>query len=110
MKRVKTAYLKNNLSRCISYVRAGGDLIVLDRDTPVARVVPFGPLEPAGTSGAAAEAKKTDDYWTEARLTEMERRGVLRRANPPASVAWARELRPLKLPPGAPSVVDLLKE
>ena len=41
MKRVKIADLKNSLSRHLEHVRAGGDIVVLDRDTPIARVVPF---------------------------------------------------------------------
>jgi len=113
VKRVKIAYFKNNLSRCISYVRDGGDLIVLDRDTPVARVVPFAPRKTADGLEAAGNKRTKDmkdDYWTEERLTEMERRGILKRAQPRNNTAWVRDLRPVKLPPGAPSVVDLLLE
>jgi antitoxin (DNA-binding transcriptional repressor) of toxin-antitoxin stability system len=41
MTRVGTAELKANLSKHLRAVRAGETLIVLDRQTPVARVIPF---------------------------------------------------------------------
>ena len=47
MKRVKIAELKAGLSEHLRSVRKGRTLIVLDRDTPVARIVPYAaePLE-----------------------------------------------------------------
>ncbi|MGE0441945.1 MAG: type II toxin-antitoxin system Phd/YefM family antitoxin [Gemmatimonadales bacterium] len=41
MKRVRIAELKARLSEHLRYVRRGHVLTVLDRDTPVARLVPF---------------------------------------------------------------------
>lgn len=41
MKAVKIADLKSRLSQHIRHVRAGGVLTVLDRNTPVARLVPI---------------------------------------------------------------------
>ena len=41
MKAVKIADLKSHLSRHLRDVRAGGTLTILDRDTPVARLVPI---------------------------------------------------------------------
>jgi len=41
MKAVKIADLKSHLSRHLRDVRAGRTLTVLDRDTPVARLVPI---------------------------------------------------------------------
>jgi antitoxin (DNA-binding transcriptional repressor) of toxin-antitoxin stability system len=41
MKAVRIADLKRHLSRHLRDVRAGGTLTVLDRDTPVARLVPI---------------------------------------------------------------------
>ena len=49
MKQAKIANLKNNLSRYLDHVRRGGSVIVLDRDRPVARLVP---LPHEGASGA----------------------------------------------------------
>ena len=41
MKKAKIAELRNHLSRYLEYVRAGGSVLVLDRDRPVARVIPL---------------------------------------------------------------------
>jgi prevent-host-death family protein len=47
MKTVRIADLKARLSEHLRSVREGGTLTVLDRDTPVARIVPYAaqPLE-----------------------------------------------------------------
>jgi prevent-host-death family protein len=46
--RVKTAALKNNLSRYLRHVReTGEEIIVCDRDTPIARIVSAQPVEVA---------------------------------------------------------------
>jgi antitoxin (DNA-binding transcriptional repressor) of toxin-antitoxin stability system len=105
MKQVKIADLKNNLSRHLAHVRAGGDLIVLDREMPIARVVPFSVATPAGRAG-----RPQDAYWSPERLTDLERRGIVSRPAPAARAAWPDALRPVKLPKGSPSVVDLLLE
>jgi prevent-host-death family protein len=41
MSTVRIADLKAHLSQHLRKVRAGGTLTVLDRDTPVARIVPY---------------------------------------------------------------------
>jgi prevent-host-death family protein len=41
VKSAKIAELKNNLSRYLDYVKAGGAVMVLDRDRPVAQIVPL---------------------------------------------------------------------
>ncbi len=46
MKRVKIAELKARLSEHLRYVRRGHTLTVLDRDTPIARLVPHEATEP----------------------------------------------------------------
>lgn len=58
MKRVGVAELKSRLSEYLRYVRRGETLTVLDRDTPIARVVPYDAPQPlqirlplAGTDG-----------------------------------------------------------
>jgi prevent-host-death family protein len=66
MKLAKIAELKNNLSRYLDHVRAGGTVTVLDRDEPIAQIVP---LRRAGR-------RKGDD---EDRLAELERKGLIRR-------------------------------
>ena len=66
MKRARIADLKNNLSRYLDHVRAGGTVMVLDRDQPVAQIVPL--LHGARTSGRRED-----------RLARLERRGFVRR-------------------------------
>lgn len=46
MKRVGVAELKSRLSEYLRYVRRGESLTVLDRDTPVARMVPYDAVQP----------------------------------------------------------------
>ena len=72
MKRVKIADLKNNLSRHLVYVRDGGAVVVLDRETPIARILPFVPADAPGRPAGSGR----DEYWTDERLAELERQGV----------------------------------
>jgi antitoxin (DNA-binding transcriptional repressor) of toxin-antitoxin stability system len=67
MKSAKIAELKNNLSRYLDYVKAGGTVMVLERDRPVAQIVSL--------SRSGARHVGSDD----ARLIRLERRGVIRR-------------------------------
>lgn len=65
MKIVRVGEAKNNLSRHLAYVRRGGRVRIMDRNTPVADLVP---VEPAvDGSGDAAE------------IQSLEKRGVARR-------------------------------
>ena len=66
MKYAKIGELRDGLSRFIDQVRDGGEVLVLDRDRPVARIVPAGAEHAA--SGSDSE-----------RLLDLERRGLLRR-------------------------------
>ncbi len=61
MKKAKIGELKNNLSRYLDYVRGGGSVLVLDRDQPVAQIIP--------SRGAGRDE----------RLARLERRGLIRR-------------------------------
>jgi prevent-host-death family protein len=65
MKYAKIGELRDRLSRYIDQVREGGEVLVLDRDRPVARLVPAG-----GASAAPAGDAE--------RLLDLERRGLLR--------------------------------
>ena len=40
MKKAKIGELRNGLSRYLDHVRAGGSVVVYDRDTPIAEIVP----------------------------------------------------------------------
>ena len=62
MKKAKIGELRNNLSRYLEHVRGGGEVLVLDRDRPVARIV------------AVATGRPIDD----GRLARLERRGLVR--------------------------------
>ncbi len=83
MTRAKIGQLKNHLSRYLELVRAGGEVLVLDRDRPIARIVPLGQTPARG---------EPDDE----RLERLERRGLVRRGSgklPP----WFGKRRPLRV-------------
>ncbi len=65
MKEAKISEIKNNLSRYLSLVRHGEVVRILDRERPIAHIVPIGEAA-AGTTGEEA-------------LAEMERKGLVRR-------------------------------
>ncbi len=80
MIRVTVSEAKNGLSAYLRRVRAGETVLVLDRTTPVARIVPVG--RGADSTGGTNEA---DD---DARIARLERAGILlrRRAESPLTV------------------------
>ena len=84
MKKAKIAHLKNNLSRYLEHVRGGGSVLVLDRDQPVARLIP---LSQSGAGGAAD------------RLARLERQGLIRRGAG-RRPAWRPTRKPARLPGG----------
>src|SRR5262245_44288402 len=90
---VKISELKSRLSEYLRRVRAGEVLLVCDRDQVVARI------EPAGGMGAGAG---DDARW----LSELERRGTIRRASVSLPRAWLAR-RPTV---GADVVAALLAE
>ena len=65
MKYVKIAEAKAHLSKHLGYVKRGGRIRILDRDNPVADIVPI-----------VADGEGDDD---EALLSQLERNGVLTR-------------------------------
>jgi antitoxin (DNA-binding transcriptional repressor) of toxin-antitoxin stability system len=105
MRRAKTADLKNNLSRYLSYVKAGGEVIVLDRDRPIARLLPFVPDDSKASPG-----KDRGDAVPRARLVDLERQGVIARGKPEGVRDWLKNYRPVKLPRETGSVLDALLE
>jgi prevent-host-death family protein len=68
VKQVKISEAKNNLSRYLKYVARGGCVRILDRDVPVADLVP---IEPTATAD--------DDDRV---LADLARRGLIRRGEP----------------------------
>lgn len=59
MKSVNIADLKNQLSRYLKEVKAGGEILVRDRDAPIARIVPldYGPHRDDELVALAARGK-----------------------------------------------------
>jgi len=84
VKKAKIAHLKNNLSRYLEHVRGGGSVLVLDRDQPVARLIP---LSQSGAGGAAD------------RLARLERQGLIRRGSG-GRLAGLAMRKPASLPGG----------
>jgi len=84
MKRAKIAELKNNLSRYLDYVKAGGTVLVLERDRPVAQIV------------ALSRSRMPRRSRDEARLNRLERRGVIRRGSG-GLPEWLGKRRPPRL-------------
>jgi len=64
MKRATISQTKNQLSALLELVKRGEEVLILERETPIARIVP---VERLGRSDS------------DARLAELERRGVIRR-------------------------------
>ena len=99
MKTVKISDAKNNLSRYLKYVQKGGRVRVLDRDRPVADIVPV-------PEGPPAKKPLSDGQL----LAEFVRRGI---ARPPES---AQRLpadfltRPLPKPSRGSVVSTLIEE
>jgi prevent-host-death family protein len=92
MKVASITEAKNQLSALIDRVRGGESVLILDRGTPVARLVP-------------ARTHEDDD----ARLQRLERAGIVRRGkgNPPLHLL---KERPPRLKEGASLVEALLEE
>jgi antitoxin (DNA-binding transcriptional repressor) of toxin-antitoxin stability system len=105
MDTVKIADLKNNLSRHLARVREGAELTVLDRDTPVARILPFATRVAGGRS---AGAKRAEQEAAKARVAELQRLGILGPGDPDGLAAWVKAREPVTLPKGTPSAVGLL--
>jgi prevent-host-death family protein len=67
MKTATISEAKNHLSELLAKVKQGETVLILDRDKPVARLVPIEATD------------RTDDE----RLADLERRGIIRRAAKP---------------------------
>src|SRR5262252_5089668 len=91
MLRVTISALKNNLSRYLRSVRRGESVEILDRDTPVARIVP--------------PPRNSPEDRTSAWFEDQVRAGVIKRGSGKFS---SRLLK--KRPPGKPGVLDALLE
>ena len=97
MKKAKIGELRNGLSRYLDHVRAGGSVVVYDRDTPIAEIVPL--------RRSKSRSKKDLD---EERLARLERRGAIRRGTGDLA-EWFKTHKPIEIPGGA-GVLDALLE
>lgn len=87
------ATLKNSLSRYLKSVQAGEEVVVLDRERPIARIVPFR-LSP--------EAEGTDP------LEAMVQRGsITHRGDPDDTARWLKARTPARPAAGSPSLSDV---
>jgi prevent-host-death family protein len=84
MKKAGIADLKNNLSRYLDQVKSGESILVLDRNQPVAQIIPL----QGGVRGALAEND---------RLARLERKGLIRRGTG-GSGRWLTKRRLVKVP------------
>jgi antitoxin (DNA-binding transcriptional repressor) of toxin-antitoxin stability system len=98
MKKAKIAELRNGLSRYLDHVRAGGTVLVYDRDKPIAEIVPV-------TKGKAVSKQDRD----EERLARLERKGAITRGTGDLD-AWFKTHKPIKIPEGASVLQALLEE
>ena len=87
MKEAKISEVKNQLSRYLALVRRGEVVRILDRDVPVAQLVPIVHAAPGRAAGPEA-------------LLDMERKGLVRRGSGQVD----REILDAD-PPGKPSGV-----
>jgi prevent-host-death family protein len=83
MKKAGIAALKNNLSQYLDRVKGGESIMVMDRNRPVAQLVPL----PRKANGKVVE---------EDRLARLERKGLIRRGST-GSLKWLVKRRPVKL-------------
>ncbi len=98
MKKAKIAELRNSLSRYLDHVRAGGSVLVYDRDTPIAEIVPL--------TRSKTRSKKDR---VEERLARLERKGSLWRGSGDLA-AWLKSHKPIEIPGGAGVLQALLEE
>jgi prevent-host-death family protein len=94
VKKARIAELKNNLSRYLDQVRHGETVLVVDRDQPIAQLVPL----QSRTTGQGADGE---------RLARLERRGLVRRGTGELP-DWLGKRKPPRLRRSA--LRDMLKE
>ncbi len=94
MMQAKISELKNSLSSYLRKVKSGESILVLDRNTPVARLVPVEPMPVPGaqvTSDSLADEKKLEN---EALLAKLESKGVIARRRGPSPLEVMRDREP----------------
>ena len=97
---VKIADLKNNLSRHLARVRRGSEITVYDRNTPVARILPYRPNE------RTSHGVRDDEV--PARVAMLVQQGVLSAGHPGALAEWVEAHAAVPRPPRTPGAVETL--
>ncbi len=77
MIRATISELKNGLSAYLRQVKSGESVLVLDRKTPVARLVPAGYGTEAREQRALYETEMVRELADEAKLARLERAGIV---------------------------------
>jgi len=98
MKKAKIAELRNGLSRYLDHVRAGGTVLVYDRDKPIAEIVPI-----------KKSKVRSKEELDEERLARLEAKGAIRRGTGDLA-EWFKTHTPIKIPEGASVLQALLEE
>lgn len=93
---VNISTLKNQLSAILRKVKKGEEVLVMDRDRPIAKLAAI----------READRTRSDDEL----LNDLERRGIVKRATKPLpSAEWFRK-HAIRLPEGVDIVQALLDE
>jgi antitoxin (DNA-binding transcriptional repressor) of toxin-antitoxin stability system len=79
MKRATISQTKNQLSALLEHVKRGEEVLILERDVPIARIVPVHGVGPRDAGSM---------------LAELERRGVVRTSRKPADAKLTARLGP----------------
>lgn len=96
MKSASITELRNRLSALLDQVKEGQTILITEHGTPVARLEPMRQFN----------SKDAD----EARLADLERRGIVIRRGTGKIPKWIIDTPPPKLPKGMKSLVDLILE
>jgi prevent-host-death family protein len=91
MKRATISHAKNHLSELLASVKRGESVLILERDRPIARIVPID------------ASQQSDDE----RLADLERRGIIRRAAKPPRKTLPR---PIDWPAGVSLLEALIAD
>ena len=91
------ADLKNNLSRHLTRVRRGNSIVVLDRNTPIARIVPYDHADDERRAASVPD-----------RMGELVRDGIATMGDPDGLSRWMDAHPAISRPKGMPSAVEAL--
>jgi prevent-host-death family protein len=96
MKRASVTEARNNLSALLDQVKEGETILITEHGKPVARLEPMPKFN----------SKDAD----EARIADLERRGIVIRHGTGKIPKWIIDTPPPKLPKGMRSLVDFILE